>query len=417
MLPLFSDSTAGREQRRVEALTTLGAREADLPALLGYTRNAFEMPAGRPVSLPLPSEPSAEDWRRYAAEAKQHGAFSVLRDRLVQLRFPIRAGIADTDAYHRATRSLDVTDVRNVPVVDGGLDLQAADRLRIDIHTTVAGDVPVVIAGTREDFVALFRALLKKNEPADVPDALGAVMISGYPNWSRLHEYRERTAPSPGEPGEALTASWPARFRTRGPDSSIYTDRFILLSPTPYSAVPATDIGMAPAAWREASIAIRRAHEAAHYITRRLLGSMRNVLHDELIADYMGITAVKPRFRADWFLRFLGLEDAPAFRETGRLSAYRGQPPLAAPAFDVVKQLAVSAARVVEAVDAERDARDPHGRIRMMLALAALSVDELAAPDGPDRLVAALDDMRPAVQFSSVAADAPPTEPITSPQK
>ena len=46
---------------------------------------------------------------------------------------------------------------------------------------------------------------------------------------------------------------------------------------------------------------------------------MRNNLHDELIADYAGITAAIGHYRAAWFLRFLGLEDYPTYRPGGRL--------------------------------------------------------------------------------------------------
>lgn len=44
---------------------------------------------------------------------------------------------------------------------------------------------------------------------------------------------------------------------------------------------------------------------------------------DELIADYAGIVAAWGRYRADWFLRFVGLEDYPRYREGGRLQNYR----------------------------------------------------------------------------------------------
>jgi hypothetical protein len=78
--------------------------------------------------------------------------------------------------------------------------------------------------------------------------------------------------------------------------------------------------------WAEARTAIRRDHECAHYFTRRLFGSMRNHAQDELMADWAGLVAATGRFRAEWFLRFLGLEEYPLYRSGGRLDLYRGDP-------------------------------------------------------------------------------------------
>ena len=114
-------------------------------------------------------------------------------------------------------------------------------------------------------------------------------------------------------------------------------------------------------------------------------------LLDELLADYAGIVAAAGRYRADWFLRFLGLEDYPRYRRGGRLENYRGNPPLSDGAFRVLQTVAYRAAGAVEAFD-ERHAEAhsaPDGRARMLLTLAALGLDALAAPDAVSRLEAA----------------------------
>ena len=66
---------------------------------------------------------------------------------------------------------------------------------------------------------------------------------------------------------------------------------------------------------------------------------MRDNLLDEIVADYMGTTAAAGRYRSDWFLRFMGLEPFPAYREGGRLQNYRGQPQLSEGAFGVLRAL------------------------------------------------------------------------------
>jgi hypothetical protein len=216
----------------------------------------------------------------------------------------------------------------------------------------------------RPEFVALVRALTHRNEPKPVPDSQGAIMIAGYNNWSRVRELRQR--------GEELRRE-------------LYQDRFILLSDGPYSAVPAADLGLADETWRELSLVLRRDHECTHYLTRRIFGSMRNNLHDELLADYAGITAAVGRFHAAWFLRFLGLENFPAYRAGGRLDLYRGDPPLSDGAFRQLHAMIQEVAGAVERFDADRP-DDPRERTLAMLALAVLGLEELAGPEGEERL-------------------------------
>jgi len=116
---------------------------------------------------------------------------------------------------------------------------------------------------------------------------------------------------------------------------------------------------------------------------------MRNRLLDELLADYAGIVGALGRFRADWLLRFLGLEGFPRVRESGRLAVYRGEPPLSDGAFHVLGALAQAAARNLERFDDGELGDRPRSTLDRALALAAIAthrVEELAAPDGADRL-------------------------------
>lgn len=339
---------------QADTLQRFGASPEEAEELLRYNENAFDLSAlGFGVEFPLPDEPFVILWEEWADEARERGAFAVLCKHLPQLHFPIREGISGSEAYRAST-------LRGVPPEEipeaTGLPLPRSELVEIALHESPAGRIPLVIARGREEFVALLRALARKNEPVPVPDAQGALMVSGYNNWARIR---------------ALGTE----FRRLQGQKELYQDRFILLSNGPYSAVPAADLGLSEDDWREMSLVLRREHECVHYLTRRLFGSMRNNVLDEILADYAGITAAAGRFRADWLLRFLG----------ARLDLYRGEPPLSDGAFRVLRALLAAAAENIERWDG------PGDRTLRVLALASLRLEDLASPEAEALLAEALD--------------------------
>lgn len=375
-LPPAPERTGGalRERERAATLRAFGAGPAEAAELLEYNRSLFVVPPS--VHLPLEDEPFVAAWAAYEAEARTRGVVPVLREHLVQLRFPIAEGISGTADYQAAVRR------GTVPEGVEGLRLEDPEGLRLFIHPTPAGAVPVLLASRRADFEALVRALTRKNEPTPVPASMGACVVGGYNNWGRVAQLRRHW--EAGEERVDGAAEWSAAFAVLKGRRELYQDRFILLSDGPYSGVPAQEMGVEPEAWRRASITLRLEHECAHYFTRRVLGSMRNNLLDELLADYAGIVAAAGRFRADWFLRFMGLEDAEGCRASGRLWNYRGDPPLSDAAFAVLQRLVRAAAGRLEEADARLNDvdRTPLGRARVLLALAALTLEEIGAGDG-----------------------------------
>jgi hypothetical protein len=353
--------------------------QGDPEELRAYARNAFDAGAlAEGLSLPLADEPFVAFWEARVAEARERGAFAVLCEHMPQLRFPIRAGISDSPAYQAATR-------RGTPPDEiaeaTGLALERPEAVELALYPSPAGRIPLLIVRGRPEFVALVRAITHKNEPKPVPDSQGAIMIAGYNNWTRVRELRRQ--------GEELRRE-------------LYQDRFILLSDGPYSAVPAADLGLPEGKWRELSLVLRRDHECAHYLTRRIFGSMRNNLHDELIADYAGITAAAGRYRADWFLRFLGLEGFPSYRTGGRLDLYRGDPPLSDGAFQQLHGMIKEVAETVERFDAGRT-DDPRERALVILALAVLGLEELTGTEGEERLRRTVEELRGSIDWNRPA--------------
>jgi hypothetical protein len=376
---------------QAERLAALGASPEEAEELRAYNENVFDLRAlGPETRFPLPDEPFVTFWKERVRESCTRGAFAVLRDHLPQLRFPIREGISETEAYRAATRRGAPAEARP----EEELELEHPEAIELVLHESPAGRIPLLIARRREEFAALIRALTRRNEPVPVSPSQGALMVSGYNNWSRIGELRRRWEAT--DLAERETATWAEEFQRIQNHKELYQDRFILLSDGPYSAVPASEMGLGEEEWREISLAIRRDHECAHYFTRRLFGSMRNNALDELIADYAGMIGAIGRFRADWFLRFVGLEDFPRYRPGARLDLYLGDPPLSDGAFRVLQELLVAAAGNLERFDTGEPAgpSGPAGIALWIAALASLRLDELASPRGTDLIVGALERLR-----------------------
>lgn len=364
----------------IQEIEVCGARGSEVEELLAYNENQFDLEAIGPETVfPLPDEPFVECWERWAEEAEAEGAFEVLRRHLPQLRFPISEGISQTPSYRRATlQGVDPDECEGAV----GMPIEDPGAIELVLYPSVAGRVPVLEVNGRREFETLVRALSKKNEPVPVLESMGAVMISGYNNWARIHDLRRRYEATPEE--QRKRATWGEEFTHIRTHRELYQDRFMLLSDGPYSAVPASELGLDEEDWRHRSLVIRRDHECTHYFTRRLFGSMRNNLIDELIADYQGIVATLGHYRADWFLRFVGLERHPEYREGGRLSLYRGDPSLSEGAFRALQALVVRAAHNLEEFDRQevQPHRSPSLGACVVASLAALRLDELSSPQG-----------------------------------
>ena len=128
---------------------------------------------------------------------------------------------------------------------------------------------------------------------------------------------------------------------------------------------------------------------------------MQNHLLDELLADYAGISCAAGFFRADWFLRFLGIHDPEAQPGERRFDIYlgdprRGDPVLTPTASRLLERVTAWAASNLErcerSLDTEGEEELAH-RGRMIQAMATLGLDPLAAPEGAGLLEGAYSEL------------------------
>ncbi|MEL7220552.1 MAG: hypothetical protein AAGJ93_04485 [Bacteroidota bacterium] len=346
------------------------ADEKVLEELRAYTQNAFLAPEGSSIAGELKDEPQVATWEAYVAAAEEYGVYQTLRKYLVQFQFPISAGISESVDYKNATRRGQSTTLISTAT---GLELEAPDTLELFLYSSIAGRIPVIVTHTREDFKSIVRALCYRNEIQELPDSMGAILIRGLNNWDRVR--RVKQAATMGQ----ITGDWRKQ-------RSLYQDSLIVLSRIPYSNVPASAMHLSTEEWLNQSLQIRLAHECAHYFTLRHYGCMSVNMHDELIADYMGICAVQPSFRADWFLRFIGLENYPDCRVNGRIHNYLGKPPLSAVASKILQSLLYKAAQNVAIFDEQVATTEDPQHLRRLQTLCSLNLVEMATPNGVGRL-------------------------------
>lgn len=181
------------------------------------------------------------------------------------------------------------------------VELAAPEDISAEIHVAAAGEIPVVRVGNASDFENIVTNLVHKgNRPQNI-GSTGASFIYGK------------------------------------------TTRFIILSAKPYSNVSAATLGLDADDWQKKSMTLRLEHECTHFFTKKYFGSAQNHLHDELIADFFGITAAFGFYRADYFKFFMGIKGT----EGSRLAYYL--PDCSPELFDALKDIASSCADWLEA--------------------------------------------------------------------
>ena len=154
-----------------ELLKSFSARRVVVDELLQYKHPRFSVDESIVQNcLPMEDEIFVRVWADYLEKSFSSSVFSVLRNRLPQFAFPICEGISTSDGYRNATiKGHDISDIKTA----SGLLLEFPEKLEMRIHQTAAGRIPVLIPGSRLDFVTLVRALSCRNEPVPVPDSMG----------------------------------------------------------------------------------------------------------------------------------------------------------------------------------------------------------------------------------------------------
>lgn len=342
-----------------------------------YFKNKFSSSDKLPSSFI--DDPFINSWEGYCNELIEHGAFQVLKKCYPQLSFPITEGINKTQPYVDAV----LKGKSGYTNLESNLELNNPEGIEISIHNSIAGKIPVAKVPDSQDFIQIIQCLLHKNNPVFVPLSMGACLLNGINNWDRLHSLQsDWTANNP-------IGNWNEEFSKNVlSNPTLFKDKTIILSTKSYSNVSANILGLSEDVWKTYSYSIRLEHECTHLYTLKKYGFATNNLHDELIADYIGISKTIGSYNKEWMLTFMGLENYPNYRKGARLENYLGNADLSFENFEKLTVIIKNAIENIALFDAQLGKiKSDKDQMCRMDALCETDVLEIASENGSSLLI------------------------------
>jgi hypothetical protein len=330
-------------------------------------------------------EPYINSWKGYCIESTVDGVFQTLKNCYPQLNFPVKKDINLSQDYVDAVLK-GKTEVINL---ENNLSLNNAEELKIRLHKSIAGTVPIVKVPDNQDFTQIVQCLLHKNNPTPVPLSMGALLVNGINNWDRLHTLKSNWV------DKNPIGNWSEEFSKNVlPNSSLFKDKIIILSTKPYSNVSAYSLGLDEDVWKSYSYSIRLEHECTHLYTLKKYGSATNNLHDELIADYIGISKTIGSYNKEWMLAFMGLEEYPKYRKGARLENYLGNTGVSQEDFEKLTVIIKNAIENIALFDNELGKiNSDYDQMCRMDALCETDVLDIASETGANLLLQKYDEI------------------------
>ncbi|MCD0472270.1 hypothetical protein [Flavobacterium sp. JAS] len=305
--------------------------------------------------------------------------FGILKECYSQLNFLIEKERDKLDLYIDVVLRGKMNDIK----LEDYQKLEDSKNISFEVHESIAGKIPVLIIPHKEDFVKIVRSLVYKNNPVAIPSSMGAVLLNGLNNSKRLNMIKKNWLQN------NPLGDWNTEFLDNVmPNKSLYKDKMIILSTKPYSDVKANQLGLTEDLWNLYSVSIRKEHEFTHLYTLKKYGQATNNLHDELIADYIGIIKTTWNYNKMWMLTFMGLENYPHYREGARLENYLKDSKLSSDDFrqliKIVKNAIENIAIFDKCVGKLKSTRDQMCRID---ALCEIGLIDLASAKGAELLI------------------------------
>lgn len=176
---------------------------------------------------------------------------------------------------------------------------------------TEVGNVDVVFLYERHDFELFLMKTIYKCIQTDIPNTIGAMMISGINNWQKINNHLENYT--------GIDKNQEFKKFTSNKDN--YKDFLLLISNGFYSNISPIEVNFEPNVWLEKSCQIRIYHECTHFICRKLWADKKNIIFDEIVADCIGLKSAFGFYDKSMAKKFLGFNDNNVYIG-GRLEFY-----------------------------------------------------------------------------------------------
>lgn len=305
--------------------------------------------------------------------------FNALKECYPSLNFLIDKEIDKAELYNNMLLKGTTNDIK----LTSYIKLEDTKNISLELHESIAGKIPVLTIPNNEDFVKILQSIIHKNNPLPIPASMGAVLLNGLNNSKRFNIIKKNWLQN------NPFGDWNTEFSNNIMlKKSLYKDKLIILSTKPYSNVTASQLGLEEDIWISYSISIRKEHEFTHLYTLKKYGQATNNLHDELIADYIGIVKTIWNYNKVWMLTFMGLENYPHYREGARLENYVKESKLSPDDFKqlitIIKNAIENIAIFDKAVGKVKSIKDQICRID---ALCEISLIDLASANGAALLI------------------------------
>lgn len=305
--------------------------------------------------------------------------FNALKECYPSLNFLIDKEIDKAELYNNMLLKGTTNDIK----LTSYIKLEDTKNISLELHESIAGKIPVLTIPNNEDFVKILQSIIHKNNPLPIPASMGAVLLNGLNNSKRFNIIKKNWLQN------NPFGDWNTEFSNNIMlKKSLYKDKLIILSTKPYSNVTASQLGLEEDLWISYSISIRKEHEFTHLYTLKKYGQATNNLHDELIADYIGIVKTIWNYNKVWMLTFMGLENYPHYREGARLENYVKESKLSPDDFKqlitIIKNAIENIAIFDKAVGKVKSIKDQTCRID---ALCEISLIDLASANGAALLI------------------------------
>jgi hypothetical protein len=233
-----------------------------------------------------------------------------------------------------------------LPVTLNEHQFNEPENIKLDIYNSPLGErTPVLTVFNEDDFNNIVRVFCYKNEPQMIPKSMGAIFVNGINNWHRIEKLKSAFL------AQNSIENWPVEFKNNIiPNHHLYKDKLVILSAKPYSGITHKKLGISESSWLKSSIEIRREHECAHLFTLEYYNHMAKNMHDELVADYVGISKVLGNFDKQWFYYFVGIANYPNYTINSRLENYLPEN-FTSDAFKAIMSIVHNAAFYIEGFD------------------------------------------------------------------